>query len=73
VSKARVAGKKEPNAIVRYLRETSAELRRVNWPTRREAANMTVIVLISVGATSALLGLLDYLFSRFFAFLITLA
>jgi preprotein translocase subunit SecE len=58
---------------VRYFRETGAELRRVNWPTRREAANMTVIVLISVGVTSALLGLLDYLFSRFFALIINLA
>lgn len=73
MSKARVLSKREPNAIVRYFRETGAELRRVNWPTRREAANMTVIVLISVGVTSALLGLLDYLFSRFFALIISLA
>lgn len=73
MSKARVLSKREPNAIVRYFRETGAELRRVNWPTRREAANMTVIVLISVGVTSALLGLLDYLFSRFFALIINLA
>jgi preprotein translocase subunit SecE len=72
VSKARIATKRDPNAIVRYFRETGAELRRVNWPTRREAANMTVIVLVSVGVTSAILGLLDFLFSRFFAFIISL-
>ncbi|OGO13145.1 MAG: preprotein translocase subunit SecE [Chloroflexi bacterium RBG_13_68_17] len=67
-----MATKRDPNAIVRYFRETGAELRRVNWPTRREAANMTVIVLVSVGVTSAILGLLDFLFSRFFAFIISL-
>ncbi len=72
MSKARIATKRDPNAIVRYFRETGAELRRVNWPTRREAANMTVIVLVSVGVTSAILGLLDFLFSRFFAFIISL-
>ncbi len=72
MSKARVASKREPKAIERYFRETAAELRRVNWPTRREAANMTLIVLASVGATSAILGLLDFLFSRLFALIIGL-
>lgn len=64
MTKARSATKREPNAVVRYFRETGAELRRVNWPTRHEAANMTLIVLVSVGVTSAILGLLDFLFSR---------
>jgi preprotein translocase subunit SecE len=73
VAKARVATRKEPNAIVRYFRETGAELRRVNWPTRREAVNMTIIVMITVAFTSALLGLLDFLFSRFFALIINVA
>ncbi len=73
MSKARIATRREPNRIVRYFRETGAELRRVNWPTRREATNMTIVVLASVGATSAILGLLDFLFSRFFAFIIGLA
>ena len=72
MSKAQIATKRDPNAIVPYFREPGAELRRVNWPTRREAANMTVIVLVSVGVTSAILGLLDFLFSRFFAFIISL-
>lgn len=72
MSKARVATRKEPNAVVRYFRETGAELRRVNWPTPREARDMTLIVLASVGVTSAILGLLDFLFSRMFALIISL-
>jgi preprotein translocase subunit SecE len=72
VAKKGVARAKKPNAIVRYFRETSAELRKVNWPTRKEALQLTVIVLIVVGAGSAFLGLLDYAFSKLFAMLIGL-
>jgi preprotein translocase subunit SecE len=55
------------NAIVRFYRETRAELRKVTWPTRQEAINLTVIVLVVVFSMSVFLGVLDYLFTRFFA------
>ncbi len=55
------------NAIVRFYRETRAELRKVTWPTRQEAINLTVIVLIVVFGMSVFLGVLDFLFTRFFA------
>jgi preprotein translocase SecE subunit len=48
------------------------ELRKVNWPTRRQATQLTIIVLVVIGFTSILLGAMDLLFSRFFAFLIGL-
>ena len=51
------------NAIVRYLRETRAELRKVHWPTREEAWNLTKIVMAVTVSFAILLGLLDYLFS----------
>ncbi len=51
------------NAIIRYFRETRAELRKVNWPTRQEAWSLTRIVLGVTIAMAAFLGLLDYLFS----------
>lgn len=56
-------GKKKENAIVRYLRETRAELRKVHWPTRQEAWNLTKVVLIVTVSMAILLGLLDYLFA----------
>jgi preprotein translocase subunit SecE len=55
-------GKKE-NAIVRYLRDTRAELRKVHWPTRQEAWNLTKIVLAVTISMAILLGFLDYVFS----------
>ena len=48
---------------MRYLRETRAELRKVHWPTREEAWNLTKIVLAVTISMAILLGLLDYLFS----------
>ncbi len=59
--------RRQPNAIVRYFRETSGELKKVNWPTRREAINLTAIVLAVTFAMSIVMGFLDLLFSRLFA------
>ena len=58
------------NFIVRYLKETRAELRKVNWPTRRQAINLTLIVLAVTAFMAALLGVIDYLFSQLFSLII---
>lgn len=55
---------KEPNAIQRYYRETVGELRKVNWPTTKEALRLTKIVLIVLAVMSAILGALDLAFSK---------
>jgi len=61
---------KRENFIVRYLKETRAELRKVNWPTRRQAINLTLIVLAVTAFMAALLGVIDYLFSQLFSLII---
>ncbi|HEY46655.1 MAG TPA: preprotein translocase subunit SecE [Anaerolineae bacterium] len=58
--------------IVRLLRETVAELRKVNWPTRQEATQLTLLVLLVIFIMSSLLGVLDFLFSKLFGFIVTL-
>jgi preprotein translocase subunit SecE len=60
---------KQPNAIQRYVGETIGELRKVTWPTRKEATNLTLVVLIVTFAMSLYLGLLDLIFTRLFALL----
>ncbi len=55
--------------IIRYLRETRAELRKVTWPTRKEALNLTYIVLGVTFVFAIVLGTLDYIFSRIFQLL----
>jgi preprotein translocase subunit SecE len=51
------------NAVIRYFRETRAELRKVHWPTRQEAWDLTKIVLAVTVSMALFLGLLDYLFA----------
>ena len=50
--------------IAKWWGETVGELRKVNWPTSKEALQLTKVVLIVMVAMSALLGLFDFLFSR---------
>jgi len=54
--------RKQPNFIQRYLRETSGELRKVSWPTRKEATNLTIIVLAVIFMMTVVLGSLDIFF-----------
>ena len=58
------------NAITRYFRETWAELKKVRWPTRQEAQNLTLVVLAVTVAMAAILGLLDAFYSWLFRGLI---
>ena len=67
-----VEKKKEPNAVVRYFRETAAELRKVTWPTPQEARQLTTVVLIVVVLTAIAHGLLNLVFSRLIGWLIAL-
>jgi preprotein translocase subunit SecE len=51
--------KSEENSLMRYLRETRGELRKVTWPTRDEAMRLTAIVLAFTAVFAIFLGLVD--------------
>jgi len=70
VDRSKSSERKRPNAIRRFFRETIGELRKVSWPTRQEAINLTKIVLIVVFGMSAFLGVMDFLFTRFFGLIL---
>ncbi len=57
-------GTNQPNAIVRYLRETRGELRKVTWPTRQESTRLTGIVIGVTLIFAAFLWLVDFIFSN---------
>jgi preprotein translocase subunit SecE len=63
---------KKPNRFQRWWRETVGELRKVTWPTPREAMRMTYIVLAVMIATGLILGAFDYFFSRLISYLVAL-
>ncbi|MBM3136063.1 MAG: preprotein translocase subunit SecE [Chloroflexi bacterium] len=50
--------------IVNYYQDTRAELKRVVWPTRREAVRLTLLVVAVTVALGIALGAVDLVFER---------
>ncbi|MCL5410345.1 MAG: preprotein translocase subunit SecE [Patescibacteria group bacterium] len=48
------------NIIINYFVSSWTELKKVNWPTRKEVLNHTVIVLVSATIAIAITGAVDY-------------
>ena len=51
------------NVFTRYLRETWAELKKVRWPSREEAQNLTTIVLVVTVSMAIILWVMDLFYS----------
>ena len=49
---------KKQNSLQRFTRETVGELRKVSWPTRQEAWQLTLIVLVVLIFMSIFLGII---------------
>ncbi|CAG0949909.1 Protein translocase subunit SecE [Gammaproteobacteria bacterium] len=62
---------RKENRITQYVRETRAELRKVVWPTREEAINLTGIVVSTIVLMSIFFGAIDYVLSALVKFLLT--
>lgn len=63
---------KSDNPVIRYLRETRAEIAKVAWPTVDETRNLSLIVIGVTVTMSIALGLLDFIFSKLFEVLLGL-
>ena len=48
--------------ITNYIRESIAELKKVTWPTKKQATNYSLLVVVICVVIAAFLGLCDYLF-----------
>ena len=57
-------GKKQRIKAREYLKQVRAELRKVNWPGRREVVGYTIVVLVTVTVLTAFVFGLDLLFSK---------
>ncbi|HRH22987.1 MAG TPA: preprotein translocase subunit SecE [Candidatus Paceibacterota bacterium] len=49
--------------ISEYIKETRAEMKHVNWPTRSQAINYSLLVIGISVVTAVILGLFDFVFS----------
>lgn len=54
------------NGVIRFLSETKSELKKVTWPTKQELIAHTVVVLIAVVFSSALIWIIDFIISALF-------
>ena len=50
------------NKLTQFLKEAKAELMKVNWPTKQQTINYTLLVIGISIAVAAFLGSLDYFF-----------
>ncbi|HEX8981878.1 MAG TPA: preprotein translocase subunit SecE [Ktedonobacterales bacterium] len=60
------------NPLTRGLAEAYIELRKVNWPTRQDTWNMTLVVIIVSALMSVLLALSDYGLGHLLSYLVNL-
>ena len=52
--------------LINYIKDTKNELRHVNWPSRKQTVNFTILVIF----TSVILALFMGLFHILFTFLL---
>ena len=55
--------------IVQFVRESKAELKRVDWPSKEDVFSSVKVVIISTVVIAVLLGVLDLAFTQVFRFL----
>jgi preprotein translocase SecE subunit len=48
--------------IQRFVQDSWQELQKVNWPTPKQARNLTVVVLVISAAISVYISIFDYAF-----------
>lgn len=51
------------NKLTNYIKASIEEMKKVTWPTKKEAQNYTVLVIGISLAVAAFLGALDYIFT----------
>ncbi len=52
------------NRAKRFLSEARAELRKVTWPTPKQALASTAVVIVLVAIVSLILGLFDFILAK---------
>lgn len=53
-----------------YFKDTLAEMKQVTWPTQKQAALYTVLVIVISVLVSLFLGAFDFLFTKAIGFIV---
>jgi preprotein translocase subunit SecE len=57
---------------MKFLRDVRVEMGKVTWPTRKDLAQSTLVVLVAVGIATVYVGALDFVFEKALAFVVNL-
>lgn len=66
------AKSRDKNVVVQFVSEVRGEVRRVTWPTHRDAWRLTGVVLAATMAVGVFLWSFDFLFSSGFREIVNL-
>ena len=61
---AHVQEKRKRAGFRQFLKDVRQELRKVDWPNRRELVSYTVVVLATIVVMTAFVATLDYVFLK---------
>ncbi len=56
--------------LVQYIKDSKKEVKKVVWPTKKQATNYTILVIAFSLAVAAFLGLMDFIFNKILEFVI---
>ncbi|MEA3464064.1 MAG: preprotein translocase subunit SecE [Patescibacteria group bacterium] len=51
------------NKLIKYIKASAEEMKKVTWPTKKETYNYTLLIIGISLAVAVFLGALDYIFS----------
>ena len=58
------------NKLVKFFKETKSEMKKVSWPTKEQLIHNTIIIMVFILITTAILSLLDAGFERLLSLII---
>ena len=64
---------KHMDKLIKYFRDTAAELKQVSWPTQHQAMLYTALVIAISIVVAIYIGLFDYAFSKVIKFVTNLS
>ncbi len=62
-----VPAKSKKTSLVKFFRETKAELKKVSWPSRQQLVRNTMIIIGFIAIATIFLSVLDVAFSWLFS------
>jgi preprotein translocase subunit SecE len=70
--KAKANKPAEKKGFMKFLRDVRVEMGKVTWPTRKDLAQSTLVVLVAVAIATVYTGVLDFVFDKALAFVVNL-